>query len=71
MLCATTRSIRGDELDEDQKVALHESQAWLIRHDKKDRERLAREQEERDAQKHRDSAWAKLTPAERRALRLA
>ena len=70
MLCATSRKLRGDEMDEDQKVALHEAQAWLIKHDKKDRERKAREAEAAMADEHRRSAWAKLTPAERRALRL-
>lgn len=70
MLCATARYHRGDKLDADQQAALHEAQSWLIKHDEKDRERLEREREAADAQKHRDAAWAKLTPEERRALRL-
>ena len=70
LLCATSRKLRGDELDEDQKLALAESEVWLLKHDKEDARRKAREERAQKQEALRQAAWDKLTPEERRALRL-
>jgi len=70
MLCATSRKLRGESLDTDQQAALHDAQSWLVKHDEKDRQRLADEAERERAADLRKAVWDKLTPEERRALRL-
>ena len=47
-----------------------ETQAWWAAHQEADRIREQREKEARERQALKDSAYAKLTPAERKALNL-